>query len=131
MEMQFDTFSGLTSTVTAQQLSMPQVPLSTNQSTNFMHPAIPCGYCDCHLNGCKFTLWFVPNFHSFSLQPCFLFQICQAMKKANVHFNHFRLKQKNNNKFKYFLVYLCLYIKTHQFFTSIILFFYLCYNFIL
>lgn len=59
MEMQSDTISGLSSTLTTQQqqqqlMSMPQVPLSTNQNANFMHPTMPCGYCDCHLNGCKF-----------------------------------------------------------------------------
>lgn len=71
MEMQSDTFSDLSSTSTTQQqqqqqlISMPQVPLSTNQNANFMHPTMPCGYCDCHLNGCKFLCGMFRIFISF------------------------------------------------------------------
>lgn len=67
--MQSDTISDLSSTSTTQRqqqqqqhpqrlISMPQVPLSTNQNANVMHPTMACGYCDCHLNGCKFLLRF-------------------------------------------------------------------------
>lgn len=89
MEMQSDTISDLSSTSTTQQqqrqphqrrlISMPQVPLSTNQNANFMHPTMPCGYCDCHLNGCKFLCGMLASI--FILRICFPFQICPAMNK--------------------------------------------------
>ena len=71
LEMQSDTCTGLSSTLTTQQqqqlISTPQVPLSTNQNANFMHPTIPCGCCDCHLNGCKFLCGM---FHIFTQFHC-------------------------------------------------------------
>lgn len=106
MEIHSDTCSGLTSTSNTQQLqqlmNMPQVQSSTNRSINFIHPTMPCGYCDCHLNGCKFLLWLCFKFSLilFIAKICLSFQIYHHMKKlwqlppAISQFSQFRQKHK-------------------------------------